>query len=343
MDKYACLYTQRNGATVFTRGHYRGFNIQMDNYEHAKARYESVKPIGGIRKKLGGDFRPAADRYRTWECFLRDGDAYGIGFYGSYIIYRKEKDAEGKTKHIPESLNGEPKPMLMFQPDGVIKYTPWWTGSYTTWEFLAAALPPTIRFAKYGAKQYLEFAKPDGSFEYYLAPRDSASSMRFIPYESDGKVFYMPHDEDKRRESKVLIDPEKSKIARAEWKAFKDYYAIMADLICADVEKEKIGDWGTRRASESILEKRDWLIRKDGEEYGALWADSVKALFLMNTHRRVRWDAGSGNWGEPTYEYCTVDTLNAMNTRTLYKYAKPYRKVDVPLGVGFRDTGRAMK
>lgn len=336
-------YTKRNGALVFNRSHYRGCNIQMNNYEHAKARYESIQPIGGIRKKLGGDFRPVADRYRTWECFLRDGDAYGVGFYGSYIVYRTEKDADGKKKSVPDALRGEARYMLMFSPDGVIKYTPHWTNSYTTWEFLAAALPPTIRFAKYGAKQYFEFVKPDGSFEYYLAPRNGELAMRFIPYESDGKVFYMPHDEDKRRESKVLIDPVKSKVARAEWKVFKDYYAIMVDLICADVDKEKIGDWGTRRASESILEKRDWLIRKDGEEYGALWADSVKALFLVNTHRRVHWNADTGDWNEPTYEYCTVDTLHKITTNTIYKYARPYRQVDVPLGVGFRDTGRAMK
>lgn len=337
-------YTKRNGATVFTRTHYRGCNIQINNYEQAKARYESIKPIGGARKKLGGDFRPVADRYRTWECFLRDGDAYGIGFNGSYIVYRTEKDADGKQKRIPDAIRGEPRHLLMFYSDGVIKYTPHWTGSYTTWDFLSAALPPSIRFAKYGAKQYFEFAKPDGSFEYYLAPREMIdASMRFIPYESDGKVFYKPHDEDMLRECKVLIDPVKSKVARAEWRAFKDYYGVMADLICADVGKEKIGDWQMRRMAERILEKGNWLIRQDGEEYGALWADAVRALFLTNSRNEVRWDASFQRWGEVTYEYCTVDTLNKMSTNTIYKYAKPYRKVDVPLGVGFRNTGRTVE
>ena len=92
----------RNGGMVIDRWGYRGVNVQICNYEQAKARYESVKPIGGLRKKLGGDFRPITERYRTWEVFMRKGDDYGFGFSSSYITYSHEKAEDGKnvSKHL---------------------------------------------------------------------------------------------------------------------------------------------------------------------------------------------------------------------------------------------------
>jgi hypothetical protein len=329
---------RRNGGEVYDRKMYRGVFISINNYQQAKERYESVKPIGGIRKKLGGDFRPVADRYRTWEVFMRDGDNYGIGFHGSYIAYDHVKK-DDKTISIPKEIRSTPRPILMFSPDGVLTYTPQWVNSYSTWEFLAAALPETLRFTKFGSKQYMEVAQPDGGYMYYLLHKIDSCPTRFIPYENDGKVFFHVHGNDVIREHKILIDREKSKAVRQEFSAFIDYYNIMSALLTVDVTEEDV-TWTAKNKFRTMLDEGNWLMRQDGEEYGAKWADAVKAFFFLHSKSTQSWDKKTQGWGARTYKFATVEDVMAISMRDLYRYGKPYRTERVPVGVGFRPNGR---
>ena len=332
--------TRRNGAVVYTRTLYRGCNIQICNYEQAKARYESITPIGGVRGKLGGDFRPATDRYRTWEVFMRDGDDYGIGFYSTFIAYDHTKDESGKTISKPKELHGKPKPMLMFSPDGTITYTPQWASSYTTWEFLSAALPPTLRFAKYGAKQYMEVAMPDGGFKYYLVSRSDIHKTRFVPYESNGKVYYNINPYDVIQEKKLLLDKDKTKKVREELDAFLSYYNIMSGLVCADIGEDNLGNMAKHMARSKL--ERPWLIREEGEEYGVWWVDAVKSLFILKSRISHTWNRDTGKWGEVVVQYATMEDILEIPMRQIYQWTKPYRLVAVEVGVGFRDNGREL-
>ncbi len=330
---------KRNGGDVFHGNLYRGCNLRINNYEQAKARYESVKPIGGARGKLGGDFRPVTDRYRTWECFLRDGDKYGIGFHSSYITYNHVKDDSGKSKSVPKSINGDPQPLLMFSPDNSIEYTSQWSSSYTTWDLLSAVLPEGMKFAKFGSKQYMELAQPDGSFQYFILPDCTGVTVRFVPYESEGKRFYRMRDSDIVQEYKYLIDRDKSKQMTEEFKSFVDYYRVMGDLLTCGVEAD--ANWQWRHNAERFLNEGDWLIRKEGEEYGSKWADAVVAFFKINTDIRTRWVTGAAKL-EDIVELGTVEQVESFSRTRLIKMIRPYRKAPVPVGVGFRPDGRSL-
>jgi hypothetical protein len=330
---------RRNSGEVFHGNTYRGRILHINNYEQAKARYESVKPIGGIRGKLGADIRPVSDRYRTWEVFMKDGDNYGVGFCASYISYDQVKQPDGSTKSIPKSINGTPKPLLRFTPDNTVVYTAQWAGSYTTWDFVAAVLPDAMRFAKFGSKQYMELAQPDGSFQYFLLPVSTGASVRFVPYESDGKRFYRMHEEDIVVEDKYLIDRDKAKQMTGEFKAFIEYYRVMGDLLNAGVDATDLS-WRDRSEADKVLNDSEWLWREDGEEYGAKWADAVVAFFKLNTKVRRSWDSQTGNWGLSTIDYGSAQHLEEMSRARLIKMIRPYRRVKAPVGIGFRPDGR---
>lgn len=332
---------RRNGGEVFYGNTYRGCVLRINNYEQAKARYEGIKPIGGVRGKLGADCRPVTDRYRTWEVFMRDGDNYGVGFYSSYITYDHVKDESGKTKSIPRSINGTSKPVLMFSPDNNVTYTCRWAGSYTTWDLLSAVLPQGMKFAKFGSKQYMELAQPDGSFQYFLLPVDNNKSVRFVQYESEGKQFYRMHEDDIVSEYRYFIDRDKAKHMTHEFKAFIEYYRIMGDLLNAGIDPLEIG-WSDRHHTRCKLNDGDWLWRNAGEEYGSKWADAVVAFFKVETKVHHSWDARIGEWGEKIISYCSAQTLEEMSRARLIKMFRPYRKVPAPVGVGFRPDGRCL-
>lgn len=328
----------RNGGMVYEAMLYRGCNVRLNNYEQAKARYESVKPIGGLRKKFGGDFRPITDRYRTWEVFMRKGDDYGFGFSSSYITYTHEKDADGKNVAKPIKLNGTVYPVVMFSPDGVVTYTANWASSYTTWDILAAVLPDGMRLAKFGSKQYMELAQPDGSYKYFLSPMHGLL-MRFIPYESDGKRFFRVHPDDITRESKIVVDRDKSKRMGEEFKAFIEYHKMMGDLITSGMD---VKDHWRERKGLAFLSSNDWLFREKGEDYGSKWADAIVAFFQINNRVTQRWNSNTQTFEITDTHRGNLEDILKMPRSKLVRMTKPYKRVDVPIGVGFRPNGRTL-
>jgi len=319
--------------------HWYGFNIRMNNYATIKEQHDNTKPIGGARKTWGIELRPLSVRRRTWESWYEKDGWVGMAFRRSY----PQRTFNNKTnKYDTTGFTDEVKPFLMINEHGVLRFTPEWMTSFSTWEMLSALLPDGIKFVKYGAKKYFKVSRPDGEPMYY---RNDGLTMTFIPYEKDG-VKYYEVGQGVVRESKFLIDREKAKKAVVEWQAFLDYYQPMADMIGYDPKANHT--WRDRHDGEQFLQDTDWLVRAEGEEYGEKWVDAISAFHKAYTQSHGRYETESelpsgGRVGHWVYEYTipTVDYLRSkMTGEQFYRMVRPWRQIDVPLGVAFADNHR---
>ena len=174
-----------------------GYSVRTNNLTEAKAKFEATKPIQGTRKKHGCEIRPLAKRARVWEAWHHDEvtGSYGAAFVRSYPVRM------GGNSGVISHFEKEVSPLLMWQPDGRLVFTPKWMGSYATWDMLAALLPEGITFVKYGAKQYFKLDTPEGKPMYMHRPE--GVNLTFVPYEKEGKqYFHMTHS---FFEQKILI------------------------------------------------------------------------------------------------------------------------------------------
>lgn len=312
---------------IFNGWLHRGFYIRVNNFARAKQAYETTLPIQGKRLKLGADIRPAGARRHLYEAYIKEGDNYGVGFMGSHFGYDKDGNVN--------SITVTPNPLLMFSPDGTMTFTPQWMRSWSTWEFLSAALPETIKFVKLGAKQYFRTMKPDGQYaDYFIS--GMTDKMRFVPYESGDKTFYDINPEDIQRETRVLIDRIKAKVVREETKAFLDYFQTMSDLMAfsfINSEGDVDVSWQVRESLVAFLQETDWLIREEGQEIGEHWPEAVRALLGFSP--TATWTGNKMHYALPT-----VDKLKEMPRERWYKFTRPYQYVQVPVGVSFHGNNR---
>lgn len=315
-----------------------GHHVRMNDFETTKKMYEQTKPLAGSRKKFGLDQRPLSVRRRTWETWHKDDEGkYGMAFRQSY----KQHQMNPVTKKNEVSgYNDTVRPFLMWESNGTLWFYPQWMNSYSTWEMLSALLPDGIKFSKYGAKQYFRVESPEGDMYYYI----SGLTMSFVPYESGGKRYFKPMA-GVVREEKMLIDRKQSKRYREEFNAFLDYFQPMADLLCLDAQEI---NWSHKRDAEDYLATNDWLMRKDGEEYGEKWINGVENLLKAHTRSEHHWipETKSDGRVEHTHKWIhhlpDVERLKFLFRRNeqLYRMVRPYRKEAVPLGTPFFDNGR---
>ena len=315
-----------------------GHHVRMDNFETTKKMYEETRPLQGSRKKFGIDQRPLSIRRRSWETWHKDADGnYGMAFRQSYKQWGQNPVTK---KNEVVGYSDSVSPFLMWQPNGTLCFYPNWMNSYTTWEMLSALLPEGIKFTKYGSKQYFRVAAPDGDM-YYLI---SGIAMSFIPYESSGKRYFMPQH-GLVREEKILIDRVKAKKAREEFQAFLNYFQPMADLLCLDAEQI---NWSHKRDAEDYLASNDWLMRKDGEEYGEKWINGVENLLKAHARSEHHWVPRTNDKGDVVHDHKWTHHLPDVNrlkslfrrNEQLYRMVRPYRKEYVQLGVPFMANGR---
>lgn len=323
-------------SATYDRPYYRGYNIRMVDFETTVKRYESVKPLIGQRVKHGiTDHRPLTDRHRTFEVWHKaDDGSYGMAFASVYPVDSKTDPKTGKreiTKYYKEY-----KPLLMVYPDGHYELTPVWMNNYVTWELLGVLLPKGLSFVKYGAKQYIVADQPDGTKKYYY---QDGQTMIFRPYESDGKRCFEVIGG--LRESKVLIDNAKAKKIRQEVKPFLDYYEIMSPFVTTDNEDHNVRSWSFRYEMRERLDRADWLVRNEGEEYGEKWMDAVEALFHTHTHFNHQWNGNTHTVSVTPPDRKFIE--ERLRGAYLYKITKPYRQVAVDVGVPFYSNGRSMK
>ena len=319
--------------------HWYGFNIRMNDYATIKKQHDETKPIGGARKTWGIELRPLSVRRRTWESWYEKDGWVGMAFRRSYA----QRTHNNKTnKYDTTGYTDEVKPLLMINEHGALRFSPQWMSSFSTWEMLSALLPDGIKFVKYGAKQYLKVSRPDGEPMYY---RNNGLDMTFIPYEKDGVKYYEP-THGVVRESKLLIDRVQVKKVRQELEAFLDYYQPMADMLGFDPKAQHT--WRDRHDGEEFLKNSDWLVRAEGEEYGEKWVDAIVAFQKAYTDQHGRYVTESvekdgtkvGRW-EYDYTVPTAERLRAkMTGEFLYRVTRPWKQVDVPLGVAFADNHR---
>ena len=331
---------------------WHGYDVRMNNFEETKAKFENTKPIQGKRLKHGWVIRPLSKRGRTYEVWHHDESdgSYGMAFATGYF----------QTKHNPQTnkdevigvANKETYPLLMWHPDGRLVFAPKWMHSYSTWDMLAALLPKGITFVKYGSKVYFKLDTPDGKPMYMYAP--DGVILSFVPYESEGKRYF--HLQNKYPEQKLLVDKDKAKTARDELKAFFNYADMIWDLMLpSEGQSFKTRtdlSWDEHRSAEEMLDNGgEWLFRKDGEEIGERWADVIAAMIVMNTRKTYTINrnipnrdlSGIAQEFNMRVSFPKVqDFRESLHGEKLYRMAKTFRAVDVPLGEPFFSTGRTL-
>jgi hypothetical protein len=171
--------------------------------------------------------------------------------------------------------------------------------------------------------------------------------INFIPYEKDGVRYFAP---DKViAEKKFMVDREKAKKAKEELKAFLNYARFMKDLLTIDhkqwsrrygaeswlANKETHGYYASTNFAEHV--KNGWLNRKEGEDIGEHWIKGVEALCLI-LHQSL-YDRVKDTYVESPTTFEEIEAYVKKADR-LYKFARPYNEVEVPIGKPFYSNGR---
>jgi hypothetical protein len=103
-------------------------------------------------------------------------------------------------------------------------------------------------------------------------------------------------------------------------------------------EEGLISTWSYRHDMRERLHSADWLVRKDGEEYGEKWMGAVEALFHTHTDFKHHWDA---NKHTVTTTYPDRNKIqHELRGAYLYRLTQPYKRVAVDVGVPFYSNGR---
>lgn len=338
-------------AKEYSPTNWYGYHVRMNSFEETKAKFENTKPIQGERLKHGWVTRPLSKRSRTSEVWHHDESdgSYGMAFSHGYLqhVHNPKRDRD----EVIGVANKEIRPLLMWHPDGRLVFTPQWMDSYSTRDMLAALLPCGITFVKYGSKRYFKLDTPDGKPMYMHSP--DGVRLNFVPYESEGKRYF--HLQNKYPEQKLLVDKDKAKAAREELKVFFNYADVMWDLM-TPTEGQSFKtrydlSWTEYRALEEMLENGGWLFRKDGEDIGERWADVIAAMIVMNTRKTYTMKRGipdrslsaiSQDFSVHISFPKVQDFRESLRGEKLYRMAKTFRAVDVPLGEPFFSTGRTL-
>jgi hypothetical protein len=317
-------------ANEYNAQHFYGYNIRMVDYATTKKLYDTTKPIQGTKKKFGVDCRPLSKRARTWETWYEKDGWVGMAFRS---IYRAHELNPTTKKHELSGFTDDVKPLLMINEHGALRLTPTYMYSYSTYQTISALLPESIKFVKYGSKMYYKCAQPDGQEPMYYF--NNGLDMTFVPYESNGVKYYKP-THGVVQESKVVLDRDRAKIVREDFKAFLNYFQPMADLLGFDPDVEGAVSWKKKDSATNYLQDYDWLSRKDGEEYGERWVDGIHALLVKHTWYKTEWDANS-NIRSSKHVVPTAESLREKYKRNekLYRLARPFRRESVPIGTPF--------
>lgn len=322
-------------ANEYNVKHFYGYNIRMADYKTVKHLYDTTKPIQGARKKFGVDCRPLSIRRRTFETWYEKDGWVGMAFRS---IYRQTQENPDTIKIELLGYNDTARPLLMMNEYGALCFTPTYMYSYSTYQVLSALLPESIKFVKYGAKVYFKCLRPDGQEPMYYF--NNGLNMTFVPYKRDGVTYYKP-THGTVQESKVVIDRDRAKIVREDFKAFLNYFQPMADLLGFDPDVEGTVSWSNKQRATDFLSETDWLARKDGEEYGERWVDGIQAMLVKHTRYLGDWNAKENTWVHRNI-VPTAETLKIKYRRNekVYRLARPFRRESVPIGTPFYNNYR---
>jgi hypothetical protein len=322
-------------ANEYNAQHFYGYNIRMVDYATTKKFYDTTKPIQGHKKKGGVDCRPLTVRRRTFETWYEKDGWVGMAFRS---IHRESEQDPLTKEYVFKKYHDTARPLLMMNEHGALRFTPTYMYSFSTYLVLSALLPESIKFVKYGAKVYFKCTRPDGQEPMYYF--NNGLDMTFVPYERDGVRYYEP-THGTVQESKIMLDRDKAKVVREDFKAFLDYFQPMADLLGFDPTTEGATSWQKKEKATDYLTETNWLARKDGEPYGERWVDGVEAMLVKHTSYQSSWEASTNKW---TYKY-HVPTAESLRTdykrnEKVYRLARPFRRESVPIGTPFYNNYR---
>lgn len=322
-------------ANEYNAQHFYGYNIRMVDYKTVKHLYDTTKPIQGEKKKFGVDCRPLTVRRRTFETWYEKDGWVGMAFRS---IYRKGEQNPITKEYEFKEYEDTARPLLMMNEHGALRFTPTYMYSFSTYQVISALLPESIKFVKYGAKVYFKCLRPDGQEPMYYF--NNGLDMTFVPYESNGVTYYEP-THGKVQESKVVLNRDKAKKVREDFRAFLDYFQPMADLLGFDPDVEGAVSWKNKERATEFLSGSDWLSRKDGEEYGERWVEGINALLVKHTIYKGDWNAKDGTWVHK-HIVPTAESLREKYKRNekVYRLARPFKRVGVPIGTPFHNNYR---
>jgi hypothetical protein len=253
-------------------------------------------------------------------------------------IYRKGEQNPITKEYEFKEYEDTARPLLMMNEHGALRFTPVYMYSFSTYQVLSALLPESIKFVKYGAKVYFKCTRPDGQEPMYYF--NNGLDMTFVPYESNGVTYYEP-THGTVQESKIVLNRERAKIVREDFKAFLDYFQPMADLLGFDPTTEDATSWKNKERATNFLAETNWLVRKDGEEYGERWVEGIQAMLVKHTSYQSSWEHDTNKW---TYKYHvpTADTLRTTYKRNerVYRLARPFKREVMPIGTPFYNNYR---
>ena len=322
-------------ANEYNAQHFYGRNIRMVDYATTKKFYDTTKPIQGEKKRLGVDCRPLTVRRRTFETWYEKDGWVGMAFRN---IYRKSEENPVTKKYELVGYEDTARPLLMMNEHGALRFTPTYMYSYSTYQVLSALLPESIKFVKYGSKVYFKCVRPDGQEPMFYF--NNGLDMTFVPYERGGVTYYEP-THGTVQESKVVLDRDRAKIVREDFKAFLDYFQPMADLLGFDPDVEGTVSWSNKQRATDFLSETDWLARKDGEEYGERWVDGIQAMLVKHTRYLGDWNAKDNTWVHRNI-VPTAESLRETYKRNekVYRLVRPFRREGVPIGTPFHNNYR---
>jgi len=293
------------------------------DFDTAKQLYESITPLRGVRKSL--NVRPIGERDRCHERIVKVSDeeyyitcnAYrwsetrkikGDEHYKDYnhcraLTFMKNAEQETITIHVPRTY--------------------WGDHSLNMSAFCSSSV---FYFYKYNMAKGLDFINNQAD-KYVVI--DTDGTKKYYPLEKADVVVYRKNGETQWKILSALrkvvhrVDREKSKKVREIAKPFTDYVATMFPL----VEPDHI--WGNVITEHLKNEKTNWegLLTPKGDEIPEEWFKMAQN-YKHKAHRTqyIRNDEGRYDCVE------VFSNVKEIIKRDLYHVARPFKKVEVPLG-----------
>jgi hypothetical protein len=279
------------------------------DFEVAKQRYESIKPLQGKRKVL--DVRPSGERDRAYERIVKVSDTE----YYLTCTHWDWNDKEILTD-AKNASNDERKPRaITFKQEGMVETITihknrWGFTSPSIYYFYEYNLPISMTMTKHGGSTYLGVKKSDDenlyNYNYYTLKKGDITF-----YRPKGATTWTPlvvHQEVRHK-----LDRKKTKAIREKLKTFVDYAKVMFPLV-----EPKGNSWGT------VLDTHwaDFVTLKNPDEIPESWLNAVAEY--KRKLNRYSYETRSHEANEKG--------LIPKIQKEAYRIEKPFEVEVVPLG-----------
>jgi hypothetical protein len=281
------------------------YNGRPTDFEVAKQRYESIKPLIGKRKAL--DVRPLgkfSDRNRAHERIVKISDTeYYLSCthwnWNDREIMADSKNDNLKPRAITLKQEGEVETIIIHR--NRFGFT-----SPSIYYFYEYNLPVGMGLTKHRGTTYVSIKNNDDKYQYYTLNQGDVTF-----YRPKGGTAWTPLHV--YREVKHKLNRTKTKAIREKLKTFVDYAKVMFPLV-----EPKGNSWG------SVLDMHwaDFVTLKNPDEIPESWLTAVANYKQKLNH----W-----NWTAKAYDYNEAGLIPKIQ-KEAYRVEKPFDTEVVPLG-----------